>query len=94
MRRWQLLYRLCALGLDQRFGEHNAGTYGGYASIRRPVTLVWAQHFLLITDAMAVERRIKGWSRAKKAALIRSGIASPSVRIKIAACRNKFLLIC
>jgi putative endonuclease len=59
-------------GLDQRLDEHNAGTYGGYTSTRRPVTLVWAQHFLLITDAIAVERQIKGWSRAKKEALIRS----------------------
>ena len=58
-------------GLDHRIGEHNAGTYGGYTSTRRPVTLVWAQHFLLITDAIDVERQIKGWSRAKKEALIR-----------------------
>ena len=57
-------------GLDQRIGEHNAGTYGGYTSTRRPVTLVSAQHFLLITDAIDVERQIKGWSRAKKEALI------------------------
>ena len=33
--------------------------------------LVWAQHFLIITDAIAVERQIKGWSRAKKESLIR-----------------------
>jgi putative endonuclease len=58
-------------GLDQRIGEHNAGSYGGYTSTRRPVALVWAQHFLVITDANAVERQIKGWSRAKKEALIR-----------------------
>ena len=51
--------------------EHNEGVYGGYTSTRRPVTLVWARHFLNITDAIAVERQIKGWSRAKKEALIR-----------------------
>lgn len=33
--------------------------------------LVWAEHFLNITDAIAVERQVKGWSRAKKEALIR-----------------------
>jgi putative endonuclease len=59
------------LGLDQRVREHNQGVYGGYTSTRRPVTLVWAEHFLNITDAIAVERKIKGWSRAKKEALIR-----------------------
>ena len=58
-------------GLDQRINEHNQGAYGGYTSTRRPVTLVWAEHFLNITDAIAVERQIKGWSRAKKEALIR-----------------------
>jgi putative endonuclease len=58
-------------GLEQRTSEHNHGTYGGYTSTRRPVNLVWAQHFLVITDAIDVERQIKGWSRAKKEALIR-----------------------
>jgi putative endonuclease len=47
------------------------GLYGGYTSTRRPVAVVWAEHFLNITDAIAVERQIKGWSRAKKEALIR-----------------------
>ncbi len=47
------------------------GTHGGYTSKRFPVALVWAEHFSDITDAIAVERRIKGWSRAKKEALIR-----------------------
>jgi putative endonuclease len=59
-------------GLDRRVSEHNEGLYGGYTSTRRPVVLVWAQQFLIVTDAIAVERQIKGWSRAKKEALIRS----------------------
>jgi putative endonuclease len=59
------------LGLDRRVSEHNNGTYGGYTAKRLPVTLVWAEHFLNITDAIAVERQVKGWSRAKKEALIR-----------------------
>src|SRR5262249_48875263 len=59
------------LGLDRRVSEHNSGTYGGYTSRRLPVVLVWAQHFADITDAIAVERQIKGWSRTKKEALIR-----------------------
>jgi putative endonuclease len=57
--------------LEQRVSEHNAGIFGGCTSTRRPVTLVWAQHFANITDAIAVERQIKGWSGAKKEALIR-----------------------
>ena len=54
------------LGLERRLSEHNSGVYGGYTSKRLPVELVWSEHFLNITDAIAVERQIKGWSRAKK----------------------------
>ena len=57
--------------LDMRYRQHQAGSYPGYTSLRRPVTLVWAEPFQFITDAIAVERQIKGWSRAKKEALIR-----------------------
>ena len=64
------------LGLDRRVSEHNHGTFGGYTSKRLPVELVWAEHFLDITDAIAVERQIKGWSRAKKEVLIRGDFAS------------------
>jgi putative endonuclease len=35
------------------------------------VQLVWSEYFDRYTDANAVERQIKGWSRAKKEALIR-----------------------
>jgi putative endonuclease len=57
--------------LTRRIVEHEAGVYSGYTSTRRPVTLVWSEHFQRITDAIAVERKIKGWSRGKKQALIR-----------------------
>jgi len=56
--------------LSKRIAEHNAGTYGGYTSERRPVALVWSEYFDRATDAIAAERRLKGWSRAKKEALI------------------------
>jgi putative endonuclease len=59
------------LGLERRLSEHNSGVYGGYTSKRRPVELVWSEHFPDIADAVAVERQIKGWSRSKKEALIR-----------------------
>jgi putative endonuclease len=56
--------------LEQRLDEHNAGIRGGYTAPRRPVTMVFAQHFDTITDAVAAERQVKGWSRAKKEAMI------------------------
>jgi putative endonuclease len=58
-------------GLEQRVAEHNAGRYDGYTATRRPVALVFSQWFKRITDAITAERQIKGWSRAKKEALIR-----------------------
>jgi putative endonuclease len=57
--------------LTRRIAEHNSGAYPGYTSTRRPVHLVWSEHFARITDAIAVERQVKGWTRAKKEALIK-----------------------
>jgi putative endonuclease len=57
--------------LGPRIAQHEAGGYPGYTFTRRPVRLVWSEHFDRITDAIAVERKIKGWSRAKKEALIK-----------------------
>jgi putative endonuclease len=56
--------------LEERLAEHNAGLHGGFTATRRPVTMVFAQHFDTITDAVAAERQVKGWSRAKKEAMI------------------------
>ena len=57
-------------GLEQRVAQHDAGTFGGFTAGKRPVTLVFHQHFPDITDAIAAERQLKGWSRAKKEALM------------------------
>jgi putative endonuclease len=56
---------------EAREWEHNEGIYeDAYTSTRRPVKLVYAENFDLVVDAIAAERRIKGWSRAKKEALM------------------------
>jgi putative endonuclease len=64
----------CATGDDLalRVEQHNAGAHKGYTFSRRPVVLVWSEHFERITDAIAAERQLKCWSRAKKEALLRS----------------------
>jgi putative endonuclease len=51
--------------LEKRIGEHRA------TALRRPVTLVFHEVFERIEDAVTAERRIKGWRRDKKEALIR-----------------------
>ena len=56
--------------LDRRVHNHDTGICGGYTSRRRPVTLVWAADHQSRTVAFAMERQIKGWSRAKKEALM------------------------
>jgi putative endonuclease len=55
--------------LSRRIAEHQSGAYPGYTWSRRPVELVWSEYFDRITDAIAAERKLKGWSRAKKQAL-------------------------
>jgi len=75
---WMYLLR-CADGsyyaghtdnLDHRLAQHQSGELKGYTHTRRPVGLVYAEDFPTREEALAAERQIKGWSRAKKEALI------------------------
>ncbi len=72
--------------VETRVSEHNLGINADYTTRRRPVKLVWSERFDLLTDAIATERRIKGWSRAKKEALIRGDCEALP---ELAARRNK-----
>ncbi len=64
-------YTGCTTNIDKRMYEHHAGVYPGYTSKRRPLELVWLEEFPDIHQAIDIERQIKGWSRAKKEALMR-----------------------
>ncbi len=56
---------------EARIYQHNEGTFSdAYTATRRPVQLVYAEYLDLVTGAINAERKIKGWSRAKKLALI------------------------
>ena len=68
--------------LDVRIAEHNTGLYGGYTAKRRPVNLIFSEHFESITDAIAAERQVKRWTRLKKEALINSDWKRLSVLAK------------
>ncbi len=70
------------VSLEQKVAEHNAGHYGGYTAKRRPVTLLFSEWFDRVTDAIAAERQVKGWSRAKKEALMRRDFAGLSALAK------------
>ena len=68
----------CTTDLDTRIGQHQAGVLPGYTATRLPVELVWVEEFQHIDDAITAERQIKGWSRAKKRALISGDYATIS----------------
>ena len=56
----------------ERFSQHvNGVDPKAYTFSRRPLKLFWNTHFERIDEAIATERRIKGWSRAKKEAMMR-----------------------
>jgi len=57
--------------LDARMQQHAAGEGSRYTSARMPVALVYAQEFGDLREAYAAEKRVQGWSRAKREALIR-----------------------
>jgi putative endonuclease len=61
--------------LDGRVHEHQTGINPeAYTFARRPVNLVWHVVTESYQEAFQWEQRIKGWSRAKKEALIRGDI--------------------
>jgi LAO/AO transport system kinase len=57
--------------------QHEAGEIG-FTATRKPVKLIWQGEFETRDGALAFEQQIKGWSRAKKEALV----ASDWARIK------------
>ena len=59
--------------IEKRISEHHLGLFKkSYAANRRPVTLVFLENFGTRDEAFSAERQIKGWSRKKKEALIKS----------------------
>ncbi len=68
-------YTGSAADLNRRLWQHETGASpSAYTYSRRPVKLVWASEEVdRYSDALRFERQIKGWSRAKKQALIQGG---------------------
>lgn len=66
-------YTGSAANLSQRMWQHEQGaSTSAYTYSRRPVKLVWtSDECRKYSDALRWEKQIKGWSRAKKQALIR-----------------------
>ncbi len=56
--------------VDERLKVHQSGRGPAFTAQRLPVELVYRELFTTLPDAVRRERQLKGWSRAKKAALI------------------------
>ncbi len=56
--------------LTRRLEQHASGLGARYTSTRLPVELVWSAEFDDVGEAYAWEKRVQGWSRAKREALI------------------------
>ncbi|MCH8801513.1 MAG: GIY-YIG nuclease family protein [Chloroflexi bacterium] len=74
--------------LETRLFAHNQGEVPGYTQKRRPVCLVFAEEMPARQDAIARKQLIKGWSRAKKEALI-SGDWTTLVKLAQSSSRMK-----
>lgn len=72
--------------IELRIAEHQIGAHKGFTFKRRPVELIWNEAFQNRDDAKAVELQIKGWSRAKKEALINGDWDKIS---ELAKCRSR-----
>jgi putative endonuclease len=56
--------------LERRVSQHQMGEGAAYTKNRLPVRLVWAAQFDRVDEAFAFEKRVQGWSRKKREALI------------------------
>ncbi|MGH6831054.1 MAG: GIY-YIG nuclease family protein, partial [Methylocella sp.] len=69
--------------VGERLSEHTQGLITGcYTECRLPVDLVFSEYYERVDEAVAAERRIKGWSRAKKEAMMRGDFAALSALAK------------
>jgi predicted GIY-YIG superfamily endonuclease len=61
--------------LDSRLLKHHAGSACSFTAHRRPVALVYQETHASHGAALKRERQLKGWTRAKKEALIAGNVA-------------------
>ncbi len=68
------LYVGSTTDLALRLRQHNAGSGSAYTRRRLPVSLLWSAQFPRIDEAFAWEKRLQGWSHAKRLAFIEGGL--------------------
>jgi putative endonuclease len=65
-----VLYVGVTSDLSRRISEHRVGRFGGFTSQYRVDKLVYFEEFSEVRMAIAREKMIKSWRRAKKESLI------------------------
>jgi putative endonuclease len=73
-----VLYIGVTSNLDQRVSEHRNGIRSGFASKYGCHRLIYFEKYQYLTSAIAREKILKGWTRARKLALIKE--ANPEFR--------------
>jgi len=56
--------------ITRRLYQHRYGELDGFANRYHLTRLVWLEHFRNVNDAIACEKKLKGWRRSRKIALI------------------------
>jgi putative endonuclease len=73
--------------VGRRFIEHITGLHeDSYTNCRRPLKLVFCRQFKSPMKAIKFEKQLKGWTRAKKIALINNDI---SLLHELSECKNE-----
>jgi putative endonuclease len=73
--------------LNRRCAEHEKGQdTNSYTFSRRPIKLVWSNKFHSELEAIRWEKKLKGWTRKKKEALIENKF---EILQELAECKNK-----
>src|SRR5450755_1706997 len=57
-------------GIEHRVRQHRNDAFDGFSKTYRCHRLVWFESFQMVHSAIAREKQVKRWSRAKKIALI------------------------
>ena len=56
--------------ITRRLSQHRSGEVEGFTQRYRLNRLIWIEHFRNVNDAIRCEKKLKGWRRSKKIALI------------------------
>ena len=68
------LYVGSTIDLERRLAQHRSGEGAAYTRRRLPVELFWSGEFDRIDEAFAWEKRLQGWSHAKRVAFAEGGL--------------------